>query len=200
MADLENLKTRTALDPLEIIIGGPSDAGVVLTEIPFRTKLVLRGHLSEKAFVTAVKSVLGAAPPPEPNTVASAKDVRILWTGPDEWMVYGDDAALAGKLSKALEGQHAAVTEVTEHHTTIRLSGRHARDVMAKGCAIDLHPRAFGPGKCAQSHIGRITVLFDQLDEVPTYDILVRSSFAEYLWSYLEDAGLEFGVRIESLG
>jgi sarcosine oxidase gamma subunit len=35
---------------------------------------------------------------------------------------------------------------------------------------------------------------------VPTYDILVRSSFAEYLWSYLEDAGLEFGVRIESLG
>lgn len=200
MADLENLKARAALDPLEIIIGGPSDAGVVLTEIPFRTKLVLRGQLSEKAFVSAVKSALGAVPPAEANTVAAAKDVRILWTGPDEWMVYGDDPALAGKLARALEGQHAAVTEVTEHHTMIRLSGRHARDVMAKGCAIDLHPREFGPGKCAQSHIGRITVLFDQLDEVPTYDILVRASFAEYLWMYLEDAGLEFGVRIESLG
>ncbi|WP_193188517.1 sarcosine oxidase subunit gamma [Nisaea sediminum] len=198
MADLENLKARTALDPLEIIIGGPSDAGVVLTEIPFRTKLVLRGHLSEKAFVSAVKSVLGVVPPAEANSVAAAKDVRILWTGPDEWMVYGDDPALAAKLAEALEGQHAAVTEVTEHHTMIRLSGRHARDVMAKGCAIDLHPREFGPGKCAQSHIGRITVLFDQLDEAPTYDILVRASFAEYLWMYLEDAGLEFGVRIEA--
>lgn len=197
MADQSNLTARTPLAPLDIVIGGPADAGVVLTEIPFRTKLVLRGHLSEKAFVTAVKSVLGAVPPAEPNTVAAAEEICILWTGPDEWMVYGDDADLAGKLAKALEDQHAAVTEVTEHHTLIRLSGRHARDVMVKGCAIDLHPRAFGPGQCAQSHIGRITVLFDQIDETPTYDILVRSSFAEYLWMYLEDAGLEYGVRIE---
>lgn len=200
MADPVNLKARSPLAPLDIIHGGPSDAGVVLTEIPFRTKLVLRGELSERAFVSAVKSVLGATPPAEPNTVAAAKDIRILWTGPDEWMVYGDEADLAARLAKKLEGQHAAVTEVTEHHTMIRLSGRHARDVMAKGCAIDLHPREFGPGRCAQSHIGRVTVLFDQLDEVPTYDILVRSSFAEYLWTYLEDAGLEYGVRIESLG
>lgn len=200
MADLENLKARSPLDPLDIIHGGPSDAGVVLTEIPFRTKLVLRGNPSEKAFVSAVKSVLGAAPPAEPNTVAATKDIRILWTGPDEWMVYGDEADLAARLANKLEGLHAAVTEVTEHHTMIRLSGRHARDVMAKGCAIDLHPREFGPGRCAQSHIGRVTVLFDQIDEVPTYDILVRASFAEYLWMYLEDAGLEFGVRIESLG
>ncbi|UUX48737.1 sarcosine oxidase subunit gamma [Nisaea acidiphila] len=200
MADLADLKTRSALAPLDIIHGGPADAGVVLTEIPFRSKLVLRGHLSEKAFVSAIKSVLGAVPPAEANTVAATKDVRILWTGPDEWMVYGDDTELAGKLATALDGQHAAVTEVTEHHTMIRLSGRHARDVMAKGCAIDLHPREFGAGRCTQSHIGRITVLFDQIDETPTYDILVRASFAEYLWTYLEDAGLEFGVRIENLG
>ena len=32
MADLENAKSRTPLAPLDIIAGGPSDAGVVLIE------------------------------------------------------------------------------------------------------------------------------------------------------------------------
>mgnify|MGYP003669683218 FL=1 len=200
MADLETLTARTALDPLDIVIGGPSEAGVTLTEIPFQTRLVLRGLPSDKKFTAAAKKALGVEPPSEPGTVASSKTARILWTGPNEWIVYSDDTGLATTLTKAVSALHAAVTDVTEHYTMIRLSGRHARDVMIKGCAIDLHPREFGPGRCVQSHIGRITVLFDQTDETPTYDILVRASFAEYLWMYLEDAGLEFGVRIEPRG
>lgn len=200
MADLETLTARTALDPMDIVIGGPSDAGVTLTEIPFQTKLVLRGLPSDKKFTAAGKAALGVEPPAKPGTVASSKTARVLWTGPNEWMVYSDDTGLAATLVKAVAGLHAAVTDVTEHYTMIRLSGRHARDVMIKGCAIDLHPREFGPGQCVQSHLGRITVLFDQTDEVPSYDILVRASFAEYLWMYLEDAGLEFGVRIEPRG
>lgn len=200
MADLETLTTPTALDPLDIVIGGPSDAGVTLTEIPFQTRLVLRGQPSDKTFTAAVKGALGVEPPAEPGTVASSATARVLWTSPNEWMVYSDEAGLTDALTKAIAGLHAAVTEVTEHYTLIRLSGRHARDVMIKGCAIDLHPREFGPGQCVQSHLGRITALFDQIDETPTYDILVRASFAEYLWMYLEDAGLEFGVRIESIG
>ena len=150
--------------------------------------------------MAAVKKALGIAPPTEPGAVASAKATRVLWTGPNEWMIYSDDVNLTATMTQAVAGIHAAVTEVTEHYTLIRLSGRHARDVMIKGCAIDLHPREFGPGQCVQSHLGRITVLFDQIDETPTYDILVRASFAEYLWMYLEDAGLEFGVRIEATG
>lgn len=200
MADLETLTARTALDPLDIVIGGPSDAGVTLTEIPFQTRLVLRGLPSDKKFVSAVKKALGVEPPTQPGTVAGSETARILWTSPNEWMVYSDDTGLAATLTKAVSVLHAAVTDVTEHYTLIRLSGRHARDVMIKGCAIDLHPREFGPGQCVQSHIGRITALFDQTDATPTYDILVRASFAEYLWMYLEDAGLEFGVRIESVG
>ncbi|MEQ8333258.1 sarcosine oxidase subunit gamma family protein [Nisaea sp.] len=200
MADLETLTARTPLDPLDIVIGGPSDAGVTLTEIPFQTRLVLRGLPSDKKFVSTVKKALGVELPAKPGTVASSKTARVLWTGPNEWMVYSDDTGLAAALTKAVSNLHAAVTDVTEHYTLIRLSGRHARDVMIKGCAIDLHPREFGPGQCAQSHLGRITVLFDQTDETPSYDILVRASFAEYLWMYLEDAGLEFGVRIENVG
>ena len=200
MADPEKITAHTALDPLDIVIGGPSDAGVTLAEIPFQTRLVLRGQPTDSKFMAAVKKALGIAPPTEPGAVASAKATRVLWTGPNEWMIYSDDVNLTATMTQAVAGIHAAVTEVTEHYTLIRLSGRHARDVMIKGCAIDLHPREFGPGQCVQSHLGRITVLFDQIDETPTYDILVRASFAEYLWMYLEDAGLEFGVRIEANG
>ena len=200
MVDLENITARSALDPLDSVIGGPTDAGVTLTEIPFQTRLVLRGQTADKTFTAAVKDALGIAPPTEPGTVASAKASRVLWTGPNEWMIYSDDTNLAATMTQAVAGMYAAITEVTEHYTLIRLSGKHARDVMIKGCAIDLHPREFGPGQCVQSHLGRITVLFDQIDRTPTYDILVRASFAEYLWMYLEDAGLEFGVRIETTG
>ena len=30
------------------------------------------------------------------------------------------------------------------------------------------------------------------------FEIYVRRSFTEYLWTWLEDASLEFGVRIET--
>ena len=151
MVDLENITARSALDPLDSVIGGPTDAGVTLTEIPFQTRLVLRGQLADKTFTAAVKDALGIAPPTEPGTVASAKASRVLWTGPNEWMIYSDDTNLAATMTHAVAGMYAAVTEVTEHYTLIRLSGKHARDVMIKGCAIDLHPREFGPANACKA-------------------------------------------------
>ena len=61
MADPENITARTALDPLDIVIGGPSDAGVTLAEIPFQTRLVLRGQPTDSKFMAAVKKALGIA-------------------------------------------------------------------------------------------------------------------------------------------
>ena len=51
--------------------------------------------------------------------------------------------------------------------------GRARATVLAKGCRLDLHPRAFTPGMCAQTVIAQIGVLLHQCDEVPTYDLYV---------------------------
>jgi sarcosine oxidase subunit gamma len=73
--------------------------------------------------------------------------------------------------------------------------------VLAKGCPLDLHPRAFPPGACAQSLLAKVAVLIHLQDDDrargPSFDVYVARSFAHYLWMWLEDAGREYGVQIE---
>jgi sarcosine oxidase subunit gamma len=77
----------------------------------------------------------------------------------------------------------------------LRLSGPDARDVLAKGCSLDLHPTVFRKGTAAQTMMGLAGVVLIALDEAGSdYRILVRSSFARYLADWLIDAAEEFGA------
>ena len=204
MADLARDDGLTPLDGIigspDCPYGGPADAGVVLCERRHRGKLVLRGNPEDKKFVAGVTKALGMAPPTAPNTTAGDHRALMVWTAPNEWLIETESGAenrVAEALSRALSGLHHAVTNTSDQSTIIRLSGANARRVMAKGCALDLHPRVFTPGCAAQSHLAQALICFWQVDDAPSYDIVVRASFAPYLWSWLVDAGLEFGVRIE---
>ena len=164
-------------------------------------KLVLRGDPGDKKFLARATKALAIAPPTTPNTTATSTDLVIIWTAPNEWLVVSEpnaEAALEDALKQSLEGLHHAVTATSDHSTIIRLSGAAAQTVMAKGCALDLHPRVFKPGQSAQTHLAQALVTFWKTLDTPTFDILVRASFAPYLWAWLMDAGLEFGIRIEA--
>ena len=100
------------------------------------------------------------------------------------------------RLSEAVRGRHGAVTEVSDGRTVICLSGARAREVLAKGCGLDFHPRVFGPGRCAQSALARAPVIVHQTDEGPSYELYVDASFAAYLWAWLEDAAGEYDLAI----
>jgi sarcosine oxidase subunit gamma len=65
-----------------------------------------------------------------------------------------------------------------------------------KGCSLDLHPRVFNAGDCAQSGLARCHMLLHQINEIPTYDVYVHRSFSHYAWRWLEDAAREYGVSI----
>lgn len=172
-------------------------AGVTLAERVFAGMLVLRGNAMDPAFIAAAHGALGFNLPLIANTATSAGSNGALWLGPDEWLVVTtpDDAmARAVGLKVALVGLHVAVTDISDSRTIIRLSGPKARDVLAKGCPLDLHPRTFGPGRAVQSLIARAGVVIHQLDDIPSYDIYVLASFAAYLWNWLTDAGLEYGI------
>ena len=73
------------------------------------------------------------------------------------------------------------------------------RDVLAKGCSIDLHPRVFGRGSSAQTVLGQAGVVLLALSDAgDAYAVLVRSSFAGYLADWLLDAALEFTTTHDS--
>ncbi len=172
--------------------------GLILAELGVPGQINLRGRPSDTSFLAAVGSVLDCRLPVSPNTVQTAGDLTVLWLGPDEWLVLsppGAEAAIVARLRETLGAIHAAVTDVSGNHARLRLAGNHARDVLAKGCSLDLHPRRFQPGQCAQTLILRCGIILHQIDDRPSYDLLPRRSFAEYLWMWLSDAMAEYGGR-----
>ncbi len=193
---VEGYRRRAPLAALAIGAGADpapagAEVGLVLAEGGPRAQLALRGDAAEPAFSGAVEAALGVAPPSEPNTVAGADDAHILWLGPDEWLAVftaGREAAVGAALEEALCGVHALVSDVSHSRGVISLLGARAREVLAKGCSLDLHPSVFGPGRCAQSTFARCHVLVHQRDETPAFDLYVHRSFMEYAWAWLVDA------------
>ncbi len=173
------------------------DAGgdaVRLRELPFLAQLDLRVGADEAAHA-AVAEVIGTTLPRTPGTTTRGPGCAALWLGPDEWLIVGapgEEAVLAGRLRDALRGSFAAVVDVSANRTAVELAGPRARQVLEKGCSIDLHPRAFGPGRCAQTMLARAQVVIEQETGEPSYRLLVRSSFAAYLAAWLIDAAMEF--------
>jgi sarcosine oxidase subunit gamma len=167
-------------------------------------KIELRGDPGDRAFMAAVGRTLDLLLPTEPNSTAGRGDLVALWLGPDAWLLTCPPGALAahtGSLRKALSDIHAAITDVSDGRVALRLAGPSARDVLAKGCPLDLHPRAFASGSCAQSLLAKASVLIHLLDEAqrgPTFDLYVARSLAHYLFAWLEDAGREYGVQVEA--
>ncbi len=176
-------------------------AGITLGESAHRAIINIRGDANDGAFTAAVKNATGVDLPLAANTVASAGDVRILWLGPNEWWVVGTDARRAGLLDglrQAFSGQHTNVTDVSESRTVITLSGTAARDLLARGISNDLHPRAFGPGQCAQTSLSRANVLLHQTDSTPSYEIYVLKSFSDYLWRWIGLIAEDFGMTVKA--
>lgn len=160
-------------------------------------QLCLRGA-GNAAFAAAVRSVWGVALPLTPNTASSDQQGsgrRILWMGPDEWLAVCADSeldTLHDSLDAALVGQHSLVSDVSHSRVVIALHGNHARDVLAKGCSLDLDPVAFGVDQCAQTALARAHMSLHQISDAPCYHLYIHRSFAGYAYSWLEDAVREF--------
>jgi sarcosine oxidase, subunit gamma len=200
----ETMLPQTALRPTTLEPARLRPRGVRLAERQGLGKIDLRGDPQDRSFVAAVGRVLDLLLPGEPGTSAAKAQIAALWLGPDQWLVTcpaEDVPALIDSLREALADIHAAITDVTDGRVAFRVAGPSARDVLAKGCPLDLHPRAFAFGSCAQSLLAKAAVLIHLLEDDPergpSFDVYVARSFAHYLWLWLEDAGREYGVQIE---
>jgi sarcosine oxidase subunit gamma len=190
-----------ALDHLGLAARAQSagENGVHLTVLPVPRIIELRGAWSD-AFASAVQQTLGVNIPATSPGTAKSDDLTALWMGPDRWWLVADGPVLpsVNELHQKLTAFNAAVVEVGDAFVTVKIAGPKSRDVLAKGCTIDLHPRAFKTGSIVQTNLAKAQIALLQLDEI-TYQIFARRSFAEYLWTWLEDAGIEYGVSIETV-
>jgi sarcosine oxidase, subunit gamma len=151
--------------------------------------LNLRGDAGDTRFASAVRSVLGFELPVEANTVRQSEDHVAYWLGPDEWLVAtrNDGAALAARLRDALGSTFSSVTEIGGGNEVMILAAANARELLAQECPLDLHPDAFGPGRCAQTRFAKAAVLLRPLAD-GSIELIARRSFADYLRRWLAPA------------
>ena len=165
-----------------------ADGSLLISELAFMRQLVLRRRNRGPAYIAGVPL------PFEPNRVASMREVRTLWLGPNEWLVTVPDGAvpeLPERLARAIDGARAALIDLSSSRAVIAISGSRARAVLEKGCGLDLHPRAFEPGHCAQTLFAGVPIILDQLG-TGNYRLFVRRSTARWLCTWLIDAAQEF--------
>jgi sarcosine oxidase subunit gamma len=149
-----------------------------------------RVRLEHEPFLAQVSlrldpSLAARAPMPlplEPNTAWDDGARGALWLGPDEWLVLGPPStagALVPELAAALDGLHRSTVDVSANRVSIVLGGPDRLEVLASGCSLDLHPRSWRAGVCAQTMFAKAQVILQERSD--TTRVLVRPSFAGYV-------------------
>lgn len=180
---------------------GSGAGGLEAVVLPCPGCLNLRGNPDDARFLEAAQQSLGMPLPLVANRFIEGTH-RAFWLGPDEWLVVAgasadatDAAALAARLRENLAGQAHSLVDLTGGLVALRLHGPQVRDLLAKGCTLDFHPRVCKAGQCAQTSLAKASVLIATLDEAPTFELFVRASFADYLALWLDRAGREYGLQ-----
>ena len=167
---------------------------------PVRIELVEFGSLvqlfAKKGKEGAVMKKLGFET--EAGKGMSAKDITYLPMAPGQWLVVADkkkSPAFSDELAKAVKGI-GHVSEQSASRIRIRISGEKARDLMARGCRLDLHASASGAGFTAQTVMAQVGVTIYQKSNKPEYDLYVYSGFARSFWHWLTHTAEQFGYEV----
>ena len=174
---------------------GPSSApGVRVSEpadLQIATVIARQGR--RDGLAAPLRAAYGVELPSGPKRVASDR-LALLGTGPRTWLALRTGGApLALELAHEL-GKTAAVVDQSDGYAVLRLTGEKLRATFEKGLAVDLHPRAFGPGDVAVTTCAHLGVIVWQLDEAPTYEVAVFRSLAASFWHWLSESAAEFGL------
>ena len=177
---------------------GDDAPGVSLSERAGLALFVISAAASKANDVVAkVQAVVGLELPVGLGRV-SKNGLFLIGAAPRQWLAVAEGkAALASlaKLAAAIKGL-AMVVDQSDGKAILRISGPRARDVLAKGCSLDLHPRVFKQGSAATTPVALIDCVIWQVDETPTYDLAVPTSYAESFWSWLTASAGEYGYMV----
>jgi sarcosine oxidase subunit gamma len=124
--------------------------------------------------------------------------LTMLCLGPRSWLAVrpGAPSDWAEGLRADLDGV-AAVADQSSAYTVLRLDGPKVRSLLAKGIAIDLHPRIFAIGAVAALQAAHAPMIVWRTGE-DAYDLLVGRSYAAGVWAWLEHSAAEFGLAVDT--
>ena len=156
-------------------------------------KINLRGKKRE--FLTNVGKKLNIILPTEANTSTTSDKLTAIWLSPDEWMIVSNELVgkdtneyelyemLFNSISKTNLG---AVIDVTDQFVQLELKGKNIYEIFSAGCPFNFNEFKEKKGSTTQTVLNHIDVILHHKDE-NIVNLFVRRSFAEHLWSWIED-------------
>ncbi len=180
---------------VQIELGETVGNAPLIEEKPFLGYVNLRGRSDNTKFLAGTLKVLGCEPPTIANTVIESGDYRIYWLGPDEWLIVtpaGRQGQLKAELLSAMKDAFCSVVDNSSGLTMIHISGEHAAALLSTDCPLDLHPREFKLGQCAQTRLAKAGMTLSPLPDNSGFEVIIRRSFADYLLLWLQEAAIAF--------
>lgn len=166
---------------------------VDLTDLP---RMGLRGADSA-AWLNARGYLLPGAPN---HALAQPDGGWVARLSQSEYLLLGSLADRGARITAEeagwqLDGTAHYLLPRQDSHAWLTLTGRHAAQVMAKVCGVDLRPEAFPSGAVAQTSAARINVIAINAgdDRLPRLHLLCDRPSLAYFHSALLDAMAEFG-------
>ncbi|MBD1149362.1 sarcosine oxidase subunit gamma [Pelagibacterales bacterium SAG-MED27] len=168
--------------------------GLSIREISPTMKLNLRGKKRE--FFTTVGKNLNMILPTEANTSTTSDKLTAIWLSPDEWMIVSNELVnkdnnkyelyeiLFNSISKTNLG---AVIDVTDQFVQLELKGKNIYEIFSAGCPFNFNEFKEKIGSTTQTVLNHIDVILHHKEE-NVVNLFVRRSFAEHLWSWIEDS------------
>jgi sarcosine oxidase subunit gamma len=140
-------------------------------------------------------AVLGTMPEDEPRYVVG-EGIALVGCGPGQWLALAEsERQLVSRLTVAVAGA-ASMIDLTSAKAVIRIAGPRARDVLAKGCGLDLHPTEFPAGSAAATQVDHVACQLWQINATPAYELMVGRSLAKSFWSWLTTSAAEYGYEV----
>jgi sarcosine oxidase, subunit gamma len=158
----------------------------------------VRGNAQDEPFLADARGVL-APLPVLPMTSTRTAGASVLWLGPRSWLyVTSSRSADFEATRKAINAARGALFDVSASYVGWAVAGTEAAHVLTRECPLDLDPRAFPPGHCAQSLLGHVNALVYRPRDEPCYIVLVARSFGADAWHALTSAASTEGFRAEA--
>jgi len=132
----------------------------------------------------------------EPLNVISNNDTRILWNGPNNWLLISTKKDLLKNIIEVFKETDFAVTDLSHSRAIIELEGQDAKEVLKKGCPFNFN--ILEKNNSINSTYNGIAFTVDMLDDNPDkIRLFALRSFGESLYHSITDASLEFGYKAE---
>jgi sarcosine oxidase, subunit gamma len=169
-------------------------AAVHINPVTGRTMLRLRSWLPEYAKGSQPVVLAGRELPSRVGAMLPGP-MRVLCVAPGEWLIVSREpngSSLHKDIEPDLPKYGLAIVDLTDGTATLVVRGSAAREVLSKGCGLDLDPRTFPPGRCARTRFAQIPVVIECLEDPARFELHMARSYLHYLHSWLTDAAAEY--------